>query len=169
THNPIALVMTRQTVPVFDRSRYASAEGVQRGGYVLADCEGDPELTLIATGSEVFLALGAHETLAAEGIRSRVVSLPCWEIFDRQDAAYRDEVLPDSGVRVAIEEASTLGWERYVGSDGTIIGMHTFGQSAPFKDVEKEFGFTPEQIAAVAREAVAKGGKVKAGAMEEER
>ncbi|MBK5220306.1 MAG: transketolase [Thermoleophilia bacterium] len=170
THNPIALVLTRQNVPVFDRSRYASAEGVQKGGYVLADCEGEPELILIATGSEVFLALGAHETLSEEGIRSRVVSLPCWEIFDRQDATYRDEVLPPGGaVRVAIEEASTFGWERYVGSDGTIIGMHTFGQSAPFKDVEEEFGFTPDKIAAVAREAVEKGGKAKAGAMEEER
>jgi transketolase len=154
THNPIALVLTRQTVPVFDRSRYASAEGARRGGYVLADCEGEPELTLIATGSEVQLALGAHETLSGEGVRSRVVSLPCWEIFDRQDRSYRDEVLPAAGVRVAIEEASTMGWERYVGSDGTIIGMETFGQSAPFKDVEKEFGFTPDQIAAKAREAL---------------
>jgi transketolase len=137
---------------------------------VLADCEGEPELILIATGSEVQLALGAHETLSGEGIRSRVVSLPCWEIFDRQDAEYRDEVLPPGpAVRVAIEEASTLGWERYVGSDGTIVGMHTFGQSAPFKDVEEEFGFTPDKIAAVAREAVERGGKAKAGAMEEER
>jgi transketolase len=167
THNPIALVMTRQTVPVFDRSKYASAEGVRKGGYVLADCEGEPELTLIATGSEVQLALGAHETLSGEGIRSRVVSLPCWEIFDRQDAAYRDRVLSPAGVRVAIEEASTLGWERYVGSDGTIVGMHTFGQSAPFKDVEEEFGFTPGKIADVAREAVRTGGKVKAGKTEE--
>jgi transketolase len=170
THNPLALVLTRQNVPVLDRSRYASAEGVRRGGYVLADCEGEPELVLIATGSEVSLAVGAHETLSGEGIRSRVVSLPCWEIFDRQDAEYRDEVLPPGdAVRVAIEEASTLGWERYVGSDGTIIGMHTFGQSGKFKDVEEEFGFTPDQIAAVAREAVEKGGKAKAQAMEEER
>ena len=120
THNPVALVLTRQTVPVFDRSKYASAEGVRRGGYVLADCEGgDPELILIATGSEVQLALGAHETLSGEGIRSRVVSLPCWEIFDRQDEEYRDEVLPPAvTARVAIEEASPLGWERYVGTDG---------------------------------------------------
>ncbi|HEX2708252.1 MAG TPA: transketolase, partial [Solirubrobacterales bacterium] len=170
THNPIALVLTRQNVPVLDRSRYASAEGARRGGYVLADCEGEPELILIATGSEVQLAVGAHETLSGEGIRSRVVSLPCWEIFDRQDAAYRDEVLPPGpAVRVAIEEASTLGWERYVGSDGTIIGIHTFGQSAPFKEIEEEFGFTPDKIAAVAREAVEKGGKVRAAAMEEER
>jgi transketolase len=170
THNPIAMVLTRQTVPIFDRSRYASAEGVRKGGYVLADCEGEPELILIATGSEVQLALGAHETLLAEGVRSRVVSLPCWEIFDRQDAEYRDEVLPSGpAVRVAIEEGSTLGWERYTGSDGTIVGMHTFGQSAPFKDVEEEFGFTPAKIAAVAREALERGGKAKAEAMGEER
>lgn len=169
THNPVALVLTRQNVPVFDRSKYAAAAGLQKGGYVLADCEGDPELILIATGSEVQLALGAHETLAGEGVRSRVVSLPCWEIFDRQDASYRDEVLPAGAVRVAIEEASTLGWERYVGSDGTIIGMHTFGQSGKYKDVEEEFGFTPDKVAAVAREALERGGKAKAGAMEEER
>jgi transketolase len=153
THNPVALVLTRQTVPVFDRSRYASAAGVQKGGYVLADCEGEPELILIATGSEVQLALGAHETLAGEGVRSRVVSLPCWELFDRQDAAYRDEVLPPGvTARVAIEEASPQGWERYVGSAGAIIGMTTFGQSAPFADVEAEFGFTPDKVAEVARE-----------------
>ncbi len=161
THNPIALVLTRQTVPIFDRSRYASAEGLRRGGYVLADCEGDPELILIATGSEVQLALGAHETLIGEGIRSRVVSLPCWEIFEREDAEYRDQVLPPSvTARVAIEEASTLGWERYVGTEGAIMGMTTFGQSAPFADVEAEFGFTPEHVAEVARE-VAMGAAVK--------
>jgi transketolase len=160
THNPVALVLTRQTVPIFDRSRYASAEGLRKGGYVLADCEGEPELILIATGSEVQLALGAHETLIGEGIRSRVVSLPCWEIFERQDAAYRDEVLPPAvTARVAIEEASTMGWERWVGTEGAIIGMTTFGQSAPFADVEAEFGFTPEHVAEVARE-VAKGATV---------
>ncbi|HEV7770656.1 MAG TPA: transketolase [Solirubrobacterales bacterium] len=157
THNPVALVLTRQTVPVFDRSRYASAEGARRGGYVLADCDGgDPDLILIATGSEVQLALGAHETLSGEGIRSRVVSLPCWEIFDRQDESYRDEVLPPSvSARVAIEEASPQGWERYVGNAGEIIGMTTFGQSAPFADVEAEFGFTPDKVAEVARKVVA--------------
>jgi transketolase len=160
THNPVALVLTRQTVPIFDRSRYASAEGLRKGGYVLADCEGEPELILIATGSEVQLALGAHETLIGEGIRSRVVSLPCWEIFERQDAAYRDEVLPPAvTARVAIEEGSTMGWERWVGTEGAIIGMTTFGQSAPFADVEAEFGFTPEHVAEVARE-VAKGATV---------
>jgi len=158
THNPVALVMTRQTVPVFDRSKYASAEGARRGGYVLADCEGEPELILIATGSEVQLALGAHEALVGEGVRSRVVSLPCWEIFDRQDQAYRDSVLPPAvTARLAIEEGSPQGWERYVGAQGRIMGMTTFGQSAPFKDVEAEFGFTADNVAKVAREVAATG------------
>jgi transketolase len=128
---------------------------------VLADCEGEPELILIATGSEVQLALGAHETLSGEGIRSRVVSLPCWEIFEREDAEYRDSVLPPAvTARVAIEEASTLGWERYVGTAGAIMGMTTFGQSGKFADVEAEFGFTPDHVAAVARE-VAQAAAVK--------
>ena len=153
THNPVAMVMTRQNVPVFDRYKYASAAGVRKGGYVLADSEGEPELILIATGSEVQLALAAHETLAAEGVRSRVVSLPCWELFERQDQAYRDEVLPPSVVaRVAVEEGSPQGWERYVGREGAIMAMRTFGQSAPFKDVEAEFGFTPDEVTRVARE-----------------
>ncbi|HEY3553290.1 MAG TPA: transketolase C-terminal domain-containing protein, partial [Solirubrobacterales bacterium] len=153
THCPVAMVMTRQTVPVFDRSKYASAEGVQRGGYVLADAEdGDPELILIATGSEVQLALGAHEQLKGE-IATRVVSLPCWEIFEKQDQSYRDEVLPpEITARLSIEEGSTLGWERYVGTEGAIMGMSTFGQSAPFADVEAEFGFTVDNVAKVARE-----------------
>jgi transketolase len=156
THCPVALVLTRQTVPVFDRSRYASAAGARRGGYVLADPEdGDPELILIATGSEVQLAIGAHEQLAADGVRSRVVSLPCWEIFEKQEQEYRDEVLlPEVTARLAIEEGATLGWERYVGREGAIMGMSTFGQSAPFKDVEAEFGFTTENVARVAREVV---------------
>jgi transketolase len=154
THQPVALVLTRQNVPVIDRSRYAPAEGLRRGGYVLADAEGgDPELILIATGSEVALALSAHEELSAEGIRSRVVSLPCCELFDRQDEAYRDEVLPPGvTARVSVEEASTLGWDRYVGSDGAKIGMHTFGTSAPLKDVQTKFGFTPDRVAEAAKE-----------------
>ncbi len=156
SHQPVALVLTRQDVPVLDRSRYASAEGLRRGGYVLADPEdGDPEAILIATGSDVALALAAHEELGAEGIRSRVVSLPCWELFDRQDDAYRDEVLPPRlTARVSVEEASTLGWDRYVGPQGAKIGMHTFGSSAPLKDVQTKFGFTPDRVAEAAREAL---------------
>jgi transketolase len=148
------MVMTRQNVPVFDRSKYASAEGVQRGGYVLADPDGgDPELILIATGSEVQLALGAHERLQEDGIASRVVSLPCWEIFEKQDQSYRDEVLPPAiTARLAIEEGSPLGWERWTGSQGAIMGMTTFGQSAPFADVEAEFGFTVDNVVEVARQ-----------------
>jgi transketolase len=154
SHQPVALVLTRQDVPVFDRATYAPAEGLRRGGYVLADAgRGDPEAILIATGSEVALAVAAHEELSAEGIRSRVVSLPCWELFDRQDEAYRDEVLPPRvTARVSVEEASTLGWDRYVGPDGVKIGMHTFGTSAPLKDVQTKFGFTPDRVAEAARE-----------------
>ena len=156
-HQPVALVLTRQNVPVIDRERYASAEGLRRGGYVLADPEdGDPEVILIATGSEVALALGAHEELIADGIRSRVVSLPCWEIFDRQDQSYRDQVLPPAiTARVSVEEASTLGWDRYVGPDGRRIGMSTFGSSAPLKDVMTKFGFSPDKVAQAAREVLA--------------
>jgi transketolase len=153
-HQPVALVLTRQDVPVLDRSRYASAEGLRRGGYVLADPDGgDPEVILIATGSEVALALAAHEELIGDGVRSRVVSLPSWELFDRQDRSYCDEVLPPSvTARVSIEEASTIGWDRYVGFGGTKIGMHTFGTSAPLKDVQTKFGFTPDKVAEAAKE-----------------
>lgn len=157
-HQPVALVLTRQDVPVFDRSRYASAAGLRRGGYVLADADGgDPEVLLIATGSEVALAVAAHEELSGEGIRSRVVSLPCWELFDRQEDAYRDEVLPPAlTARISVEEASTLGWDRYVGPAGTMIGMHTFGTSAPLRDVQTKFGFTPDRVAEAAREALSR-------------
>jgi transketolase len=156
-HQPVALVLTRQNVPVLDRSRYAPAAGLRRGGYVLADPEGgDPEVILIATGSEVALALTAHEELSADGVRSRVVSLPCWELFDRQDQAYRDEVLPPAvTARVSVEEASTIGWDRYVGFSGAKIGMHTFGTSAPLKDVQDKFGFTPDKVAEAAKELLA--------------
>ncbi len=153
-HQPVALILTRQDVPVLDRSRYASAEGLRRGGYVLADSDADqPELILIATGSEVAIALAAHEELSAEGVGSRVVSLPCWELFDRQDQDYRDQVLPPSVIaRVSIEEASTLGWDRYVGLGGETIGMHTFGSSAPLRDLQNKFGFTPDKVAEAARD-----------------
>ena len=153
-HMPVALVLTRQDVPIIDRSRYASADGLRRGGYVLADPEdGDPEVILIATGSEVALALEAHEKLVSDGVRSRVVSLPCWELFERQEQSYQDEVLPPAiQARVSVEEASTLGWDRFVGPEGAKIGMHTFGSSAPLKDVQSKFGFTPDKVAETAKE-----------------
>jgi transketolase len=153
-HGPVALVLTRQDVPTIDRSRYASAEGLRRGGYVLADpSDGDPELILIATGSDVALALEAFEVLSGDGVRARVVSLPSWQTFDQQDDDYRESVLPASiEARVSIEEASTLGWDRYVGPRGRMIGMHTFGSSAPLKDVQTKYGFTPERVVEVARE-----------------
>jgi transketolase len=161
-HGPVALILTRQDVPIFDRTKYAAAEGVRRGGYVLADPpEGDPEVILIATGSEVALALAAHEELTAAGTRSRVVSLPCWELFDRQEQAYRDEVLPPRiRARVSIEEASTLGWDRWVGPEGAKVGMHTFGSSAPLKDVMNEFGFTPDKVAEAARGAIERASRI---------
>jgi transketolase len=150
---PAALVLTRQGVPVLDRSRYASAEGLRQGGYVLADAaDGDPELILIATGSEVALAVEAHEALVADGVRSRVVSLPSFHLFDQQSAEYRESVLPAAiTARVSIEQASTLGWDRYVGPLGAMIGMHTFGSSAPLKDVTRKYGFTPERVVDTAK------------------
>jgi transketolase len=153
-HQPVALVLTRQDVPIIDRSKYAPANGLRRGGYVIADTEGgDPEVILIATGSEVALTLEAHEQLIADGVRSRVVSLPCWELFERQDQGYQDEVLPPAiQARVSVEEASTLGWDRFVGPEGAKVGMHTFGTSAPLKDVQTKFGFTPNRVAEVAKE-----------------
>ena len=153
---PAALVLSRQALPTLDRARYAPAAGVARGAYVLADpSAGDPEVLLLATGSEVSLCIDAFEQLAAEGIRARVVSMPCWELFDRQPQPYRDEVLPPSvEARVSVEQASTLGWARYVGSRGCSIGMHTFGASAPLKELQRKFGFTPERVLDAAREQV---------------
>lgn len=153
-HQPVAFALSRQALPTFDRKKYASAEGVARGAYVLADADGgNPEVIIIASGSEVSLAIDAHETLLTEGIRSRVVSMPSWEIFDHQAQEYRDSVLPPAvTARVAVEQASTLGWERYVGTSGTIIGMRTFGASAPLKELQRKFGFEPDLVAAAARE-----------------
>ncbi len=152
-HQPVALVLTRQDVPILDRGRYATAEGLRRGGYVLADSEGRPDVILIATGSEVAIAVEAHESLISDGVASRVVSLPCWELFDRQDDAYKDEVLPPFvTARVSVEEGSTLGWDRWVGANGKSIGMQTFGTSAPLKDVQTKFGFTPDRVAEAAKE-----------------
>jgi transketolase len=153
-HSPVALVLTRQAVPTLDRSRYASAAGVERGAYVLADADdGEPELILLASGSEVQLCIGAHEQLTAEGEKVRVVSMPSWELFDQQPPEYRNQVLPPGVVaRVSVEQASTFGWERFVGAGGAMIGMHTFGASAPLKDLQRKFGFTPDAIVATARQ-----------------
>jgi transketolase len=153
-HRPAAIVLSRQALPTLDRGRYASAEGVARGAYVLADSsDGPPEMILIATGSEVSLAVEAHEKLRAEGIRSRVVSMPSWDIFEDQPQAYRDSVLPPQvTARIAIEQGSMLGWERYVGPAGKVVGMKTFGASAPLKELQRKFGFEPERIMDLARE-----------------
>ncbi len=155
-HRPAVFAFSRQPLPTLDRGKYAAAAGVARGAYVLADPpDGMPEVILIASGSEVSLAVEAHVKLLAEGIRSRVVSMPSWEIFDDQPQDYRDAVLPPSvPARIAIEQASTFGWERYVGGTGRIIGMKTFGASAPLKALQEKFGFEPERIVATARELV---------------
>ncbi|MFZ3263937.1 MAG: transketolase [Terriglobales bacterium] len=155
---PVALVLTRQALPTFDRTKYASAEGVARGGYILADAEGGkPQVILMATGSEVYLCVEAYEKLKAEGIRARVVSIPSWDLFDHQDQAYRDQVLPpDITARVAVEQAAILGWTQYVGLKGRVIGMRSFGASAPLKDLQKHFGFTSDAVIAAARELVGK-------------
>jgi transketolase len=155
---PAALVLTRQALPTFDRTKYASAAGVARGGYILADAEGGkPQVILIATGSEVYLCVEAYEKLKAEGIQARVVSIPSWDLFDHQDQSYRDQVLPpDVTARVAVEQAAVLGWSQYVGSKGRVIGMRTFGASAPLKDLQKKFGFTSEAVIQAARELIGK-------------
>jgi transketolase len=153
-HVPAVLALSRQALPTLDRKKYAPASGVARGAYVLADARGaNPEVILIATGSELSLAVRAHEELVAEGIRSRVVSMPSWEIFEQQAQEYRDSVLqPAVKARVAVEQASTFGWERYVGASGRVIGMKTFGASAPLKELQKKFGFEPERITAAVKE-----------------
>ncbi|HZO44074.1 MAG TPA: transketolase [Methylomirabilota bacterium] len=157
-HQPAVLALSRQPLPTLDRRAFASAAGVARGAYVLADPPGgDPELVLIASGSEVSLVVEAHEKLLAEGIRSRVVSMPSWEIFDAQTQEYRDSVLPPSvKARLAVEQASTFGWERYVGGSGRVIGMTTFGASAPLKALQKKFGFEPDKVVSAARQLLGK-------------
>jgi transketolase len=160
-HKPAVLVLSRQPLPTLDRSKYAPASGVARGAYVLADAPGGiPEAILIASGSEVTLAVDAHDKLLAEGIRSRVVSMPSWDIFEQQSQEYRDSVLPPAvSVRVAIEQASTFGWERYVGLSGRIIGMKTFGASAPLKELQRKFGFEPERVVETVRELLGRAGR----------
>jgi len=157
-HEPACLILTRQALPTLDRTKYAAASGLAKGAYVLADSPGGaPEVLLLATGSEVYLCVAAQEQLAKEGIRSRVVSMPSWELFDHQTQDYRDSVLPPAvKARVSVEQASTFGWERYVGSSGRSIGMKTFGASAPLKDLQKKFGFDPGTVVAAAKEQLGK-------------
>jgi len=153
-HEPAVLALSRQPLPTLDRNKYAPASGLACGAYILGDAPtGEPEVILIASGSEVSLAVEAHEQLLADGIRSRVVSMPSWDIFEHQTQEYRDSVLPPRvTARVAVEQASTLGWERYVGTSGRVIGMQTFGASAPLKELQRKFGFQPDRVVAAARE-----------------
>jgi transketolase len=160
-HEPAAIVLSRQALPTFDRSGagFGAASGVARGAYVLAESEGGPpQVLLLATGSEVQLAMAVRQQLQEGGVRARVVSMPCWELFDRQPPEYRNDVLPPSvRARVSIEQASTLGWHRYIGDDGVAIGMHTFGASAPLKQLLGRFGFTPDAVAAVVENLLGEG------------
>jgi transketolase len=153
-HEPAAIALSRQPLPTFDRRKYASAAGAARGAYVMADAPGGPpEIILIASGSEVSLVVAAHETLMAQGIRSRVVSMPSWDVFEHQPPSYRDDVLPPTvKARIAVEQGSVLGWDRYAGAAGRIIGMKTFGASAPLKELQHKFGFEPERVVTTALE-----------------
>jgi transketolase len=155
---PVCLVLSRQPLPTFDRKHYTSAAGVRRGAYVMVDAEnGRPAVILIGTGSEVMLCVDAYETLRRQGIAARVVSMPSWELFEQEDQIYRDSVLPpDITARVSVEAGSVIGWDRYVGAGGAKIGMHTFGSSAPIKDLMAKFGFTPEKVLAAAKDQIAK-------------
>jgi transketolase len=147
-HTPACLVLSRQALPTFDRTKYGPASGVAKGGYVLADAAGGkPDVVLIGTGSEVSLCVAAHEKLTAEGVKARVVSLPSWELFERQPKAYRDSVIPPGvGARVTVEAGAVLGWERYAGPTGAMIGMRSFGASAPYKELYKEYGITADAV-----------------------
>jgi len=156
-HNPAVLVFSRQPMPTLDRSKYKSAVGVSKGGYILADADdGKPQVILMGTGTELSLCVEAYEALKAEGIGARVVSMPCLELFERQDEAYKTSVLPpDVKARVSVEQAAVMGWSKYVGATGTIIGMHSFGSSAPLKELLKKFGFTPDKVLEAAKHQIA--------------
>jgi transketolase len=156
---PIALVLTRQPIPTFDRTKYASADGALRGAYIIADCKGQPDIILIGTGSEVQLCLGAYEQLMQEGIQTRAVSMPCWSLYERQDPKYWEEVLPSAvRARVAVEAGSTFGWRRYVGrhGEGNVLGLRAYGASAPIKDLLPAFGLTVESVVKMAKETLKK-------------
>jgi transketolase len=159
-HEPVALILTRQAVPTVDRSKYAATDGVRRGAYILADADNSrPQVLLLATGSEVALCIEAYEALKAEGVKARVVSMPSWEMFEhycRDHPEYREQVLPKTVIaRVSVEQGSTLGWARYVGGSGHSVGMETFGASAPLRELQKKFGFTPENVIAAAKHQIA--------------
>jgi transketolase len=153
---PVALILTRQALPTLDRTKYAAAAGLAKGAYTLAEAEGGkPQVILMATGSEVSLCLDAYDKLKSEGIRARVVSMPSWELFEHQDQSYRDQVLPpDITARVAVEQAATLGWDHYTGLKGRIVGMRSFGASAPLKDLQKKFGFTADNVVQAAKDSL---------------
>ncbi len=156
TNRPAALVCSRQPLPTFDRTKVSPASGVARGAYVLSDAaDGKPDVILIGTGSEVSLCMSARDKLAAENVKARVVSMPCWELFEEQDEAYRDSVLPQAiTARVTVEEAAAMGWDRYAGRTGEVLGMHSFGMSAPIKYVTEHFGFTTEHVVAAAKHTI---------------
>jgi transketolase len=156
-HEPVALILSRQAMPTLDRKKFGAAAGLAQGAYVLADAPGDkPDVILLATGSEVGLCVSAWEVLGKEGVKARVVSMPSWELFEHQSQAYRDSVLPPSvTARVAVEQASTFGWHRYLGLGGAAIGMKTFGASAPLKELQKRFGFTVEAVVEAAHKQLA--------------
>ena len=157
-HEPVALILSRQALPTLDRSKYASASGLRRGAYVLSDAaNGKPDVMLMATGSEVSLCTGAQEELSTQGVQARVISMPSWKLFEDQDAAYRESVMPSNiRARVSVEQAARFGWERYVGIDGARIGMRTFGESAPLQKLVKKFGFTVDAVVAAALEQASK-------------
>jgi len=159
-HDPVVLVLTRQALPTLDRTLYTSASGVSKGAYVLADTDNmDPDVLLLGTGSEVSLCVEAYERLKVEGIKSRVVSMPSWELFEKQSSEYQEEVLPSHiQARVSVEFASTFGWARYVGLHGCSIGMKTFGASAPLKELTKKFGFSVDHIVEAAKEQMTRHG-----------
>jgi len=153
SHRPAVIALSRQALPTFDRGKYAPASGLARGAYVMAESPGaTPQIILIASGSEVALAIDAYKALTSQAVHARVVSMPSWEIFESQPQSYREEVLPPKvKARLAIEQGSTLGWDRYVGPEGRVIGMNTFGASAPLKELQRKFGFEPERVVSAAK------------------
>ncbi|HEX8142788.1 MAG TPA: transketolase [Pyrinomonadaceae bacterium] len=159
-HEPACLILSRQAIPTLDRTKYSGAEGTKYGAYVLAgEPDAEPDVLLLGTGSEVALCVAAYEQLLAEGIKARVVSIPSWELFELQDASYKEKIIPPATkARVAVELASKLGWDRYVTNHEQIIGMRTFGASAPLKEVTKKFGFTVESVVAAAKREIEKAG-----------